>query len=316
MHEEALSGRLHVSYRFRGYLNRPLTTDLPPCPVFRMTAALSNLLASEWPVFVWKTTASGKNSASAQDNLDCYLPATLLILSVLRCDVDSAKDAMISLAYPQQHIDDHVHFAELTRFRRILGRLHHAINNLLFSARHSQIDLLLDGAVYRLDLSPTQSPHTATAVPSEASPQPNLKEVICDWLSPLQATLSAIKAALNEELQVAVGAVQVKDAQVTQTQTNMTVVLTILAAIYLPMTLVTGIFGMNVAEINRIANSPKAWLVVVAWVVSIVVTVGSGLLVWKLWKLWTAKKARKQSDIETGYESHDSGTSRWRFKQE
>jgi Mg2+ and Co2+ transporter CorA len=46
-------------------------------------------------------------------------------------------------------------------------------------------------------------------------------------------------------------------------------VLTVLAAIYiyLPMTLVTGIFGMNITEMSSEATAPDAWWAFRAWAV-------------------------------------------------
>jgi Mg2+ and Co2+ transporter CorA len=106
----------------------------------------------------------------------------------------------------------------------------------------------------------------------------------------LQQRLDAIKEDLNEEIQVAIGAVQVDDAQImkeqtkeTIRQTRVTVALAVLAAIYLPLTLVTGIFGMNIAEISDENTVPHAWSVIVAWVAVVALTVG-GFLIWKILK--------------------------------
>ena len=70
---------------------------------------------------------------------------------------------------------------------------------------------------------------------------------------------------VNEEIQMVIGSVQVEDARVMRRQTEWTVVLAVLAAIYLPMTLVTGIFGMNITEIGAEATAPDRWSVVKAW---------------------------------------------------
>lgn len=143
-------------------------------------------------------------------------------------------------------------------------------------------------------------------MPTEASPQPSLQDVHGDCLNKLLTTVDAIKMDLNDEIRVAIGTVQVRDARATITQTNMAVVLTIMAVLYLPLTLVTGIFGMNVREISRVPGNLGAWWVAVVWAVIVLLTMGSGLLVWKVWKFWTARKARKQAlDIETGHEGHE-----------
>jgi membrane protein YqaA with SNARE-associated domain len=64
---------------------------------------------------------------------------------------------------------------------------------------------------------------------------------------------------------VVIGSVQVEDARTMKRQTEWTVVLAVLAAIYLPMTLVTGIFGMNITEINTDATRPDKWWTVKVW---------------------------------------------------
>jgi Mg2+ and Co2+ transporter CorA len=48
-------------------------------------------------------------------------------------------------------------------------------------------------------------------------------------------------------------------------QAQRATLLTILAAIYLPLTLVTGIFGMNIVEINE--HAPRFWVCIVGLVV-------------------------------------------------
>jgi len=50
-------------------------------------------------------------------------------------------------------------------------------------------------------------------------------------------------------------------------QAEWTVMLAALAAVYLPITLVTGIFGMNIIEITRTSGAPSRWSIVVAWAV-------------------------------------------------
>jgi Mg2+ and Co2+ transporter CorA len=58
--------------------------------------------------------------------------------------------------------------------------------------------------------------------------------------------------------------VQGEDAKNMKRQTEVTVMLAVLAAIYLPMTLVTGIFGMNISDISS-GNIPDRVWVVKAW---------------------------------------------------
>lgn len=52
-------------------------------------------------------------------------------------------------------------------------------------------------------------------------------------------------------------------------------VLAVLAAVYLPMTLVSGLFGMNIVEITTTEGAPGKWSVVKAWGVAFGATVGT-----------------------------------------
>lgn len=122
-------------------------------------------------------------------------------------------------------------------------------------------------------------------------------------LQELQERLDAVKEDLNEEIQLAIGSVQVHDAQTMKKQTTWTVVLTVLAAIYLPMTLVTGIFGMNITEISAEAKAPNAWWAFGAWAVVFAVTLG-GILVYVGVRKWKARDKRKRkADLEANYMS-------------
>ena len=94
-------------------------------------------------------------------------------------------------------------------------------------------------------------------------------------LEELLTKIETITRAVNEEIQMVIGSVQVEDARVMRRQTEWTVVLAVLAAIYLPMTLVTGIFGMNITEIGAEATAPDRWAVVKAWGVVFGATMGS-----------------------------------------
>lgn len=88
---------------------------------------------------------------------------------------------------------------------------------------------------------------------SASTPTPNqeanMKSIdireLPDLLKEFGEMIKAMTQSVNEEIQVVIGSVQIEDAKVMRRQTEWTVVLAILAAIYLPMTLVTGILGME-----------------------------------------------------------------------
>jgi Mg2+ and Co2+ transporter CorA len=99
-----------------------------------------------------------------------------------------------------------------------------------------------------------------------------------DLLEELVGRIKSMTKTVNEEIQIVIGSVQVEDARVMRRQTEWTVVLAVLAAIYLPMTLVTGIFGMNITDFSAESTAPDRWSVVNAWGIVFGVTMGSILV--------------------------------------
>ena len=96
-----------------------------------------------------------------------------------------------------------------------------------------------------------------------------------------------------------------EQARVTARQTTWTVALTVLAAVYLPMTLVTGIFGMNITEISSEATAPNAWWAVGAWVVVVTLTVAGILSYVAISKL---RARNRKSDLEANDEAEKSNS--------
>lgn len=99
-----------------------------------------------------------------------------------------------------------------------------------------------------------------------------------DSFEKMEARVSAMTRAINQEIQVVIGSVQVEDAKTMKRQTEWMVALALLAAIYLPMTLVTGIFGMNISEINADKTLPSRWAALKAWGIVFGATLGCILM--------------------------------------
>lgn len=117
----------------------------------------------------------------------------------------------------------------------------------------------------------------------------------------LDDRIRIVIAALNDEIQITIGSVQIQDAKKTQQlteatvrQANWTMVLTILAAFYLPLTLVTGIFGMNIKEIND--GVPNRFWVAGTWAVTFVITLGCivSYAVVSYWFVYKREQAKKE----------------------
>lgn len=87
----------------------------------------------------------------------------------------------------------------------------------------------------------------------------------CAYLA-LEECIDAVTKLVNDEIQLFIGSVQVRDSEAMRQQAERATMLTLLAAVYLPLQLVTGIFGMNIWEIN--AGAPKWWACLAALAVA------------------------------------------------
>jgi Mg2+ and Co2+ transporter CorA len=144
-------------------------------------------------------------------------------------------------------------------------------------------------------IGPEDAASTSFHATGLRKPKPADLSKLSETFTDLDARLRAIITALNDDIQIVIGSVQIQDAkamkrqadltmQLTETtirqtevsvrQTRWTVALAVLAALYLPMTLVTGIYGMNIREITG-GEGPNWWWVVVTWAVTMGITVGS-----------------------------------------
>lgn len=88
---------------------------------------------------------------------------------------------------------------------------------------------------------------------------------LLDKLAQLEARLEALSKTVNEEIQLFIASVSIRDSelmladsQIMKQQTARTTLLTTLAVIYLPLQLITGIFGMNIKEITG-DGIPRWW---------------------------------------------------------
>lgn len=241
-----------------------------------------------WPLFAYKIIAKTGDISSRQKLVDGFLLVAWSVATTLRLQFEDAEAQMSHLAYWTSD-NDQKRFARLVDFRCDLGKCYDDLR----SSRE------LTG--YYLMNSMARRP----ALPLNDmlfQQYEEMRKPLCAFLAELEKKLDVIKENLNEELQVTIGAVQVREAQlmreqakVTARQTTWTVALTVLAAVYLPMTLVTGIFGMNITEISSEATAPNAWWAVGIWVVVVTLTVGGILLYVKISKL---RARKRKADLE------------------
>jgi Mg2+ and Co2+ transporter CorA len=267
-------------------------------------------------MFAWETGSDVQRTDHQQARLDQSLFTALLFTDMIRRLLKSEELEMRSLMYREPVGDVQKEYTELAEFRRVLGRSHHAIRHLS--------NFLLFEDLLESTISQRALPREKIVAPVAAADpkQPtSLYDRLRGKITDLKNQLDAIKEDVNEEIQVAIGAVQVQDAQhmkqqtqETVRQTKLTVALAVLAAIYLPMTLVTGIFGMNIKEISSDKTATYAWQVGVAWLVIFAFTAVGGGAAYVWWEKWKAKKekgkAKKESDLEANNMDDKSGVKR------
>jgi Mg2+ and Co2+ transporter CorA len=106
--------------------------------------------------------------------------------------------------------------------------------------------------------------------------------------------LEKLDKELNDETHLIIGAVTVQDSDANKEQTERATLLTLLAAVYLPLTLVTGIFGMNIKDINDGNPSWRACGEVLAVVAVCTVVFVVAYQSWRRWRKQQRKKERMQ----------------------
>ncbi|KAF2444033.1 hypothetical protein P171DRAFT_485501 [Karstenula rhodostoma CBS 690.94] len=80
-------------------------------------------------------------------------------------------------------------------------------------------------------------------------------------LSRMEQQAEKASAQLRGTFQTLTTAITIEDSEFNKKQAERSTMLTLLAAVYLPLTLATGIFGMNIQEIN--GATPRWWVVIV-----------------------------------------------------
>jgi Mg2+ and Co2+ transporter CorA len=103
-------------------------------------------------------------------------------------------------------------------------------------------------------------------------------------LQTLEKRLELVSKTLNDEIQLLIGSVQVRDSETSRKQAERATMLTLLAAVYLPLQLVTGIFGMNIAEINDGVPAWRACVVALAVAGGLTLGVFGGVWWWRKWR--------------------------------
>jgi hypothetical protein len=138
---------------------------------------------------------------------------------------------------------------------------------------------------------------------TRAPDRPCLRGLICvssmdEKIAQVAQEIEKLDTELNAEIHLIIGAVTVQDSDTNKEQTERATLLTLLAAVYLPLTLVTGIFGMNIREIDQSKTSwrvpGEALAVVAACTIVFVVA-------YRLWRDWRRRRREKEHE-EFGFD--------------
>jgi hypothetical protein len=93
------------------------------------------------------------------------------------------------------------------------------------------------------------------------------REKLRDEMEDLREQILNMKQEISDTFQLLIGAINIKDSEIqkklardSKKQARRSTALTALAAIYLPLSLTTGVFGMNISEISS-GNAPRYWAV-------------------------------------------------------
>jgi Mg2+ and Co2+ transporter CorA len=158
-------------------------------------------------------------------------------------------------------------FRRLTRLRRQVADAH----DLIIESKEAFIRTMketglwvVNGRVITADEFWSGRPGATTTAIFRHAQSMDIRN-LPDSFQNMEQRMSAMTLAINQEIQVVIGSVQVDDAKTMKRQTEWMVALALLAAIYLPMTLVTGIFGMNISEINADDKLPSRWTALKMW---------------------------------------------------
>lgn len=115
------------------------------------------------------------------------------------------------------------------------------------------------------------------------------------WSSALRdanAALQALQRELNDEIHLVIGAVTVQDSDTSKRQAERATLLTLVAAVYLPLTLVTSIFGMNIREIDGNLLTYRACLEALGVVAGCTIVFA---LVYREWRRWRRRREERSS---------------------
>lgn len=235
----------------------------------------------------------------------------MLCLSAWQSEVEEFEQKWKNVRLDIPRVDSDQAFVRLADYRRKLGDLRKRMIPDATLAQHflqvfDRGRMPQDRHVQGTTTSDTTTMRqTSGSLPSRIADA----RTFADKFAELEKRMGVISEELNDEIPIVIGYVQIEDAKKSRELTELTVALTkstiqqarwtmvlaFLAAFYLPMTLVTGIFGMNIKEISEDKGPGKEW-VFVTWVVTFIITASciGGYALWSWWQDYEKKMAERK----------------------
>lgn len=224
----------------------------------------------------------------------------LLMSSHWQSMVTTLEATWVRVRRESTRLENDKTFAALAKLRGELADAHHllTISRQCVNAEFTHRTL---SKVSSEEASPDVIMMGDSQIPRKREPHTSDPMGLREIFKELDDRIRIVIAALNDEIQITIGSVQIQDAKKTQQlteatvrQANWTMVLAILAAFYLPLTLVTGIFGMNIKEINN--GVPNRFWVAGTWAVTFVITLGCivSYAVVSYWFAYKREQAKKK----------------------
>lgn len=102
------------------------------------------------------------------------------------------------------------------------------------------------------------------------NPNMNMRRTPVEGHEATKQSADQLHVFFTENIQLLLGIISIQDAQHSIQQTHQSTILTALATVYLPLSLATSVFGMNLQEMN--GSGPKIWIFVIVCAVLLVLT--------------------------------------------
>ncbi|CAK1354244.1 unnamed protein product [Cercospora beticola] len=184
-------------------------------------------------------------------------------------------------------------------YRKIVARLRRHLASSATAVNRRTLQSVYDTAASREDHHDAAVTVGIQRSGSSLSPRQLASSTFEEEYNWLENKTIHVMASLNESLQLIIASVNLRqssialeDSRNSRQNGERATLLTLLAAIYLPLTLATGIFGMNIKEISEDGKGPS-WHAVAAMAGALLgISVGFIIIFW----LWP--RGKKCSDLE------------------